>query len=397
MIEIPAGVASDQKSARYRMLERLADFDDELMEQLLSDIEPPRDIVFDDLAKELRSGQIMPLLIGSATGGHGVTRLLKALRHEVARRRQDARAARHRPERAAARPSGAHDPHRSWRQICRSRACCAATSATARRYGLGRPRGARGRLGAPDGRHFAKISRAEEGDTLAFQKLDSIETGDRFVDGKAAPAAPAKVPPPPPTQAVAIHVKDRKDEVRVAAALAKLTEEDTALGYVQDQESSEMKLYGQGEMHLRVTIERLDDRFGVKVETRKPTVAYRETIREMVTVHGRHKKQSGGHGQFGDVIVEVGPRERGEGFLFTESVHGGTVPRQYFSSVENGAKDALTRGPLGFQVVDVSVNLIDGSYHTVDSSDMAFRAAAKLALGEALPKASPSCSNRSSR
>ena len=177
--------------------------------------------------------------------------------------------------------------------------------------------------------------------------------------------------------------------MRVAAALAKLTEEDTALGYVQDQESSEMKLYGQGEMHLRVTIERLDDRFGVKVDTRKPTVAYRETIRETVTVHGRHKKQSGGHGQFGDVIVEVGPRERGEGFLFTENVHGGTVPRQYFSSVEAGSKDALTRGPLGFQVVDVFVNLIDGSYHTVNSSDMAFRAAAKLALAEALPKAKP--------
>ena len=234
-----------------------------------------------------------------------------------------------------------------------------------------------------------KISRAEEGDTVAFQKLDSIETGDRFAEGKATPAAPAKVPPPPPTQSVAMHVKDRKDEVRVAAALAKLTEEDTALGYVQDQESSEMKLYGQGEMHLRVTIERLDDRFGVKVETRKPTVAYRETIRETVTVHGRHKKQSGGHGQFGDVIVEVGPRDRGEGYLFTENVHGGTVPRQYFSSVEAGAKDALTRGPLGFQVVDVLVNLIDGSYHTVDLSDMAFRAAAKLALGEALPKAKP--------
>jgi elongation factor G len=106
-------------------------------------------------------------------------------------------------------------------------------------------------------------------------------------------------------------------------------------------------------------------------------------------VRGRHKKQSGGHGQFGDVVVEVGPRGRGEGFAFAERVHGGAVPRQYFSSVEAGAKDAMTRGPLGFQVVDISVTLIDGSYHTVDSSDMAFRAAARIALDDALAKARP--------
>ena len=147
---------------------------------------------------------------------------------------------------------------------------------------------------------------------------------------------------------------------------------------------SEMKLYGQGEMHLRVTTERLADRFGVTIHTHKPTVAYRETIRDAVTVRGRHKKQSGGHGQFGDVVVEVAPRGRGEGFAFAERVHGGAVPRQYFSSVEAGAKDALARGPLGFPVVDVSVTLIDGSYHTVDSSDMAFRAAGRIALDEAL-------------
>jgi elongation factor G len=152
---------------------------------------------------------------------------------------------------------------------------------------------------------------------------------------------------------------------------------------------SELKLFGQGEMHLRVTTERLADRFGVTIQAHKPSVAYRESIRDPVTVRGRHKKQSGGHGQFGDVLVEVGPRGRGEGFAFAERVHGGSVPRQYFSSVEAGARDAMTRGPLGFPVVDVSVSLIDGSYHTVDSSDMAFRAAAKQALDEALVKARP--------
>ena len=227
------------------------------------------------------------------------------------------------------------------------------------------------------------------GTRIAFARLEGLATGDRFGDGKAAPAA-AEIPaPPPPTQAFAIHVKDRKDEVRLASALAKLCEEDRALSFVQDAEMSEMKLSGQGEMHLRVTTERLADRFGVTIHTQKPTVAYRETIRDAVTVRGRHKKQSGGHGQFGDVLVEVAPRGRGEGFGFAERVHGGSVPRQYFSSVEAGAKDALARGPLGFPVVDISVTLIDGSYHTVNSSDMAFRAAARIAVDEALAKARP--------
>ena len=389
VIEMPAGVLSDEKKARYSMLERLADYDDSLMEQLISDIEPPRDLIFDDLARELREGRIVPLLIGSATDGHGVTRLLKALRHEAPGVTQTR-------ERLGVAPTGpalaqivrtihtAHGGKLSLSRVLRGSFNDGATVTGSngqeeRAAGLLRLMGATSQ----------KISRAEEGDTVAFQRLDSIATGDRFSEGKAAPAEPNKPRPPQPTQAFAIHVKDRKDEVRVTAALAKLEEEDTALAHVHDNESGEMKLYGQGEMHLRVTTERLADRFGVTVETHKPTVAYRETIRDSAQVRGRHKKQSGGHGQFGDVLVEVSPRERGGGFAFAETVHGGTVPRQYFSSVENGAKDALTRGPLGFQVVDVAVTLLDGSYHTVDSSDMAFRAAAKLALGEALPKCKP--------
>ena len=152
-------------------------------------------------------------------------------------------------------------------------------------------------------------------------------------------------------------------------------------------------------MHLRVTTERLADRFGVTIQTQKPTVAYRETIRDAVTVRGRHKKQSGGHGQFGDVVVEVAPRGRGEGFAFAERVHGGIGAAGNISlRSKRGAKDAMARGPLGFPVVDVSVTLTDGSYHTVDSSDMAFRAAAKhRARRGAAEGAARCCSSRSSR
>ena len=389
VIEMPAGVIPEEKQARYSMLEKLADYDDALMEQLISDIDPPRDLVFDDLARELREGHVVPVLMGSATEGHGVTRLLKAVRHE-------APAIAHTRKRLKIEDKGpalaqvirtihtAHGGKLSLARVLRGAFADGATVVSAQ--GVEERIGGLARL---MGATSSKVARAEEGDTIAFARLERLATGDRFADGKAAPAA-AEIPAaPPPTQAFAIHVKDRKDEVRLASALAKLCEEDRALSFVQDAEMSEMKLYGQGEMHLRVTTERLADRFGVTIHTQKPTVAYRETIRDAVTVRGRHKKQSGGHGQFGDVVVEVAPRGRGEGFAFAERVHGGSVPRQYFSSVEAGAKDALARGPLGFPVVDISVTLTDGSYHTVDSSDMAFRAAARIALDDALSKARP--------
>ena len=389
VIEMPSGVAQEEKHARYSMLEKLADYDDALMEQLLSDLDPPKDLVFDDLARELRDGHVVPVLMGSATEGHGVTRLLKAVRHE-------APAIGYTRKRLGVDDSGpalaqvirtvhtAHGGKLSLSRVLRGGFADGATVINSR--GVEERIGGLARM---TGATSAKVTRAEEGDTVAFARLENLATGDRFAEGKAAPAA-AKLPPsPPPTQAFAIKVKDRKDEVRLAAALAKLCEEDPALSFVQDAEMSEMKLHGQGEMHLRVTTERLADRFGVTIQTQKPTVAYRETIRDAVTVRGRHKKQSGGHGQFGDVVVEVGPRGRGEGFAFAERVHGGAVPRQYFSSVEMGAKDAMARGPLGFPVVDVAVTLTDGSYHTVNSSDMAFRAAARIALDEALAKARP--------
>ena len=387
VVAIPAGAAGDEKRARYSMLERLADYDDALMEELISDIEPPQDRVFDDLAQELREGHVVPLLMGSATAGHGVTRLLKALRHEapaVAQTRARLGVPDDGPPLAQIIRTihTAHGGKLSLARVLRGGFADGST-VTGSRGGEERIAGVARLIGAVS----TKLPRAEEGDTVAFARLEGFTTGDRFSDVKKPPEPAATPPSPPATQAIAIHVKDRKDEVRLAAALAKLCEEDPSLSYVQDQEAGELRLMGQGEMHLRVIAERLAERFGVPVDVKKPSVAYRETIRDGVTVRGRHKKQSGGHGQFGDVVVEVAPRERGEGFAFAERVHGGSVPRQYFSSVEAGARDALGRGPLGFPVVDVSVTLIDGSYHTVNSSDMAFRAAAKAALAEALPKA----------
>jgi elongation factor G len=397
VVDVPAGEMPREKEARYSMLERLADYDDALMEELISDIEPPRDQVFDDLTRELRAGRVVPLLIGSAERGNGVTRLLKALRHEapgLVQTRARLGVPSDGPPLAHVMRTihTAHGGKLSVARVLRGAFVDGATVVTAagdedRIGGISRMMGAA----------TAKQPRAEEGDTVAFGRLDHVATGDSFTDAKMTDAKlrssnGAAIPKPTPPQAVhalALKVKDRKDEVRLAAAMQKLAEEDPSLTFVQDQASGEMKLFGQGEMHVRVALEKLAARFGVTVEAKKPSVSYRETIREPTTIRGRHKKQSGGHGQFGDVVIDIKPRARSEGFAFNETVHGGTVPRQYFSSVEAGCRDALTRGPLGFQVVDVAVTLTDGSYHTVDSSDMAFRQAAKIAMNEGLPKCKP--------
>src|SRR5437016_6043417 len=295
-----------EKEARFSMLEKLADHDDELMEQLLEDIPPPRDKVFDDLAKELRDGIICPVLIGSATRTNGVLRLLKALRHEAP-----------------------------------------AIADTVKRLGV-----------------------AAKGDAIAYvmKTLHTTHGGKmsiaRVLAGSIGEGA------------MLMGSSGTADRV---SGVFKLT----------GQTSEKRGTAGQGEMHLRVATERLAGRFGVASTSRRPTVGYRETIRKGIVQRGRHKKQSGGHGQFGDVVLDIKPLPRGSGFSFDEEITGGVVPRNYIPSVEEGVIDGLKTGPLGFPVVDVAVTLIDGSYHTVDSSDQASRTAGRIGIVEALPQSHP--------
>ena len=189
--------------------------------------------------------------------------------------------------------------------------------------------------------------------------------------------------------AIALAATDRKDDVKLGQALLRLSEEDPSLTMIHNPQTHEIVLWGQGEMHLRVALERLRDRFGVNVKSHAPAIGYQETIRKPITQRGRHKKQSGGHGQFGDVVLEIKPLPRGTGFDFHEKIVGGAVPRNYIAAVEDGVDDGLVRGPLGFPVIDVQVTLTDGSYHSVDSSDLAFRTAARIGMSEALPQCQP--------
>ena len=373
------------RDARFSMLETLADHDDELMEALLTDLEPPRDKVFDDLGRELRDGLVCPVLFGSATRTNGVLRLLKTLRHDVPDVSEAAaRLGVKDGETVAHVMKTVHTAHGGKLSVSRVLAgtigdgamLTGSSGQTERTSGLFRMFGA----------NLEKLSEAKAGDTVAFGKLDHVETGDAVTTAKAPRARLAEAAVPQPVLSTALSAKDRKDDVKLGLTLAKLHDEDPSLSVSHVGETSEMVLAGQGEMHLRVAVAKLANRYGIAVNQVKPGVGYRETIKKSATgVRGRHRKQSGGHGQFGDVVIDVRPLPRGEGFVFTDTITGGVVPKQYIPAVKDGIEDTIRKGPLGFPVVDIAVTLTDGSYHTVDSSDMAFQQAGRIAIQEALP------------
>lgn len=376
------------KTARFSMLEKLADHDDELMEQLLEDIPPPRDKVFDDLAKELRDGLVVPVLMGAATRTNGVLRLLKALRHEA----PNVEATAKRLGVTGSDPvayvlktfNSSHAGKMSVTRVLSGQIGDGATLLSPERE-VGRVSGTFKLSGASS----EKRGPAVAGETVALGKLEHAKTGDTLTAGKQAHPALAEVKPYAPVLAISVSAKERKDDVKLGQALHKLVEEDPSICVVHNADTHEVVVWGQGEMHLRVASERLADRFGVAIITSRPSVGYNETIRKSIVQRGRHKKQSGGHGQFGDVVLDIKPLPRGTGFKFEDKITGGVVPRNYIPSVEEGAINALKHGPLGFPVVDVQVALVDGSYHTVDSSDMAFQTAARIGINEGLPQCQP--------
>jgi elongation factor G len=389
VIALEGGDLDREKEARFSMLEKLADHDDALMEQLLEDIPPPRDAVFDDLARELREGLICPVLLGSALRENGVLRLMKALRHESPSVAETARrlGVSANKDALAYVLKSTHLQHGGKLSLARLLTGHLDDGATVQSSG-----GETGRVSAilaANGSHDTKRASAEAGEVVALGKLDTIKTGDTISSGKTAPATLASVTPAAPVLAMALAALDRKDDVKLGQALLRLNEEDPSLSIIHNSRTHDIVLWGQGEMHLRVALERLRERFGVNVKSQTPAIGYQETIRKSATQRGRHKKQSGGHGQFGDVVLEVMPMPRGGGFAFHEKVVGGAVPRNYIGAVEEGVVDGLLRGPLGFPVIDVQVTLTDGSYHSVDSSDQAFRTAARIGVSEALPQCQP--------
>lgn len=390
VVDIPASLADRESEARYNMLEKLADYDDELMEALLEDMEPPQDRVFEDLARELTEGLICPVFLGAAENGNGILRLLKALRHEAPGIAETAK---------RLGLDGGGDV--AVAQVLKTFQTTHGGKLSVARIVSGEISDGTvlyGRDGQDErvsgvfrlmGQEPTKIGKAETGATVALGRMDSVITGETLSSAKGACDQLAPLSPMPGVFGLAIAARERKDEVKLTTAIGKIIEEDPSISLEHNADTHEMVLWGQGEMHLRVAIERLKGKYGIEADTRKRRVPYKETIRKSTTVRGRHKKQSGGHGQFGDVVVDIKPLPRGSGFEFSDTITGGVVPKQYIPAVENGIKEYMSHGPLGFQVVDVAVTLTDGSYHSVDSSEMAFKTAGRIAMSEGLPQCSP--------
>ena len=382
-VEIPADLHDRETEARTHMLEQLADHDDELLEQLLMDQAPTREKVLQDLARETGDNLGVSLLFGSAVSSWGVRRLLKAMRHEAPG-----------PQGAANRLT-VSDPsmyvfkvlHGSIGRLALARALGGSIREGSDLKTEGGEHARLGALFTVQGEKTTKVCEARDGDVVAVAKIDEVNAGQWLGSGKLP--SPVEIGYPARNCAIAIEPADRKDDVKLSGALHRLAEEDVALIVEHDDANHEIRLRGVNDEHLNTVLARLKRRYGVEVKSQQPTVGYRESIRKPVTQKGRHKKQSGGHGQFGDVIIEVKPLPRGSGFVFEEKIHGGSVPKQWIPAVEEGVREAMIKGPLGFQVVDCSVTLIDGSYHSVDSSELAFRLAGRIAMQEALTAAGP--------
>lgn len=374
LVEIPADLVDREEEARGEFLENLSEYDDWLLEELIEDRVPARDEVYGICARVVRSSTVIPAFIGSAENSNGVFRLMKALRHEA-------------PDVAALadRLGGAtaasfmmrHRKHVGKTTYLRALAPVSAGDT------LGGE--ALGPLSVVKGDKFETGSDIAAGEVFSAIKSDHLGVGKLYA-AEVLAAPDWYVPLPSLLRHAIVAVNDR-DDAKLSEAIGKLSSEDPSLSAGHDEETGAHVLSGQGTLHLRRAREALSEIYGVETEERPVTPALRETITKKVDVHYRHKKQSGGAGQFADVKVTVGPRARGEGFAFSETIHGGSVPKNYIPAVEAGARDATDRGPLGFPVVDIAVNLHDGQYHSVDSSDMAFRIAGRGAVRQALDEA----------
>ena len=378
LMEIPESVASREQEAREHLLEALADFDDALMEQLIEDRQPLTEDVYETATAVLQHHDLVPALMGSAEHRNGMLRLMKSLRHEapgyaVAQARLTETGAK------AGAPLAVgvladHVKHLGKTVLIRAFGDGVAGGAALAGKAVGSITGLDAKTPLPV---------LAPGDVGLTMKSDHLNAGAVFHADAMRPL-PGWARAHPPAYRRLVTPAHERDEARLSAALERLSEIDPGLELGQDAQSGHAVLGAQGPQHFRRLAAKLAEGFGIEIAEHPVAPAYRETIRRPVTCHHRHRKQSGGAGQFADVVIALRPLERGAGESFEQAVKGGAVPRNYIPAVEAGVRDALAEGPHGFPVVDLSVTLTDGKHHAVDSSDHAFRIAGKNAMKEAM-------------
>ncbi|MBP0000899.1 MAG: elongation factor G [Cyanobacteria bacterium SID2] len=383
-IPLPESLKAEEQAARQEMLEELANFDDHLLEELLEDIEPPQEEIERDLKMELGADLIVPVFLGVAAEDYSVRHLLDALLRETPEpsetaKRRGLKAAKDKPIAQVLKTY--YTPQGGKQSLVRVWNGTLTDGMNVNGLRIGG-------IYRLMGQEQKSTQEAHVGEIVSLGRLETAQTGDTLSDDGELELS--RVDRLSPVFALAIAPERRKDEVKMSGALAKLVEEDPGLMWEQHGDTHEIILWGQGDIHLQVALDRLRRKYNLPMGTHLPKVQYKETIRQGVdSIHGRYKHQSGGHGQFGDVYLAIQPLPRGEGFQFSETIVGGVVPKQYIPGVETGVREYLDKGPLGFPVVDVAVTLTNGGYHSVDSSEQAFKQAARLAMQAGMPQCNP--------
>ena len=397
--ELPEYIKGEVEEARQQLIEAVAEFNNELMEKYIEGTEITEVEVAAALIEGIQAGKIFPVFCGSAKQNVGVKNLMNGIveylptpyfKVSIGTSPVDGEI----KERKTEDPFSAQifktivDPFVGRQSFIRI--LSGDMKGDASYYHVNKDESERiGTLFTMQGKQQFNLAQAAAGDIVVTTKLQEVKTGDTLCD-KSDPIQYEAIAYPEAMLEMAASAAKKGEEDKVFSALAKQQDEDATLIVCKNKETRETLLRGIGEVHLEILAEKLERKFGVQLKLTQPRVAYRETIRKSVKVQGKHKKQSGGHGQYGDVWLEISPQAAGEGNAFTENIFGGSVPRQYIPAVEKGTEETLAGGVLaGYPVVDVKVNLYDGSYHAVDSSEAAFKTAAALAIKKGIMEASP--------
>jgi elongation factor G len=399
IVDIPADRKSDADEWREKLIEKVAEGDDTLMERFFDQGGLSQEELIDGLKREVSHHQIFPVLLDSAShniGGHpildAIVNLLPSPEEAKTIDGKNAKGEKITFERRAeAFPAALvfktfSDPFAG--RVSLFRVYSGTFKSDSAYWNTTKDHEERvGKLQLLQGKAQVPVSELRAGDIGAVAKLKDVHTGDTLAS-KEHPIVLEHTKYPEPAISFAIEPKARGDEDKINAALARIMEEDPSISFGRDERTHEVLIGGQGQLHVEIVVSKLKKKYGVDVILHPPKVPYRETITKPADAHGRHKKQSGGHGQFADCKIKMEPLPRGADFEFVDEIFGGAIPRQYIPAVEKGIQDARRKGFLaGYPVVDFRVRLIDGQYHDVDSSELAFKIAGSLAFQQAMEQA----------
>lgn len=400
-LDIPSDYRDAAQQARDKLIEMVAESSDELMEKFFAEGTLTASELLEGLQKSVRAHSIFPILCASATLNIGVPQVLDAIVellpppgtekvHGINPKTKEPveRAVNSKDPLAAYVVKTVADPFTGRISIIRLYSGVMRSDTTYYNQTKGKNEKF-GPLQVLQGKTMTPVGEVHAGDFFAVAKLKETTTGDTLCDPSHPVVFPA-VEIPEPSITFAIEPKARGDEDKISNALARITEEDAAIKYNRDPQTKQLLLSGSGQLHVEVTVAKLRKRYGVEVILKTPKVPYRETIRGTADVQGRYKKQTGGHGQFGDCKIKMEPLARGSGFEYVDEIFGGAIPRNFIPAVEKGIIEAASKGFLaGYPVVDFKVILYDGSYHAVDSSELAFKVAGSLAFKKGMEQAHP--------